>query len=146
MRFKESIVINRPIDEVFTQWADVEKYAEWAAPVVERRKLTTGPIGPGTGFHAVDQWPGRKAEFEMEITEFEENRRLGARWFKPMEGRWSSQLTEKSAGTQLDFEIEMQLPLMMRLFSPFLKRWVKKQNRAFMESFKARVEGSRGNK
>ena len=97
------MVINKPIDKVFTLWTDVEKYAEWAAPVIERKKLTEGPTRIGTRFHATDQWPGRKAEFDMEITEFETNKRFGTKWYEPMEGSWTSLLIETSDGTRLDF-------------------------------------------
>lgn len=142
MKLEDSITIRRPVNRVFAMWADIEHYADWAAPVIERKKLTEGPVGVGTRFHAVDQWPGRKAEFEMEVTEFEQNKRLGARWFKPMEGSWSSQLKETPEGTQLDFQMEMNLPPIMKIFSPLLKPWAKKQNRGFMVSLKHHLEGT----
>lgn len=140
MRVVDSISINRPIDEVFALWADVEGYPRWADPVVERRKLTDGPVSVGTKFRAIDQWPGRRVEFEMEITEFVPNERLGARWSEPMEGEWSSELTETPDGTRLHFEIEMRLPLAMRLLSPIMKWWAKRANRKFMRSFKVWLE------
>ncbi len=140
MKFKESIFINKPIEQVFKLWVAVERYPDWVVPVIERKKLTEGPMRIGTKFHAIDKWPGRKAEFDMEITELEQNKRLCARWFKPMEGNWTSQLTETNEGTKLDFEIEMNLPPLMNFFSPLLLGWAKKQNQKFMESFKHFVE------
>lgn len=144
MKIKETIFIKKPVEIVFNNWADVERYPDWADPVIERTKLTDGPIGIGTKFHAIDKWPGRKAVFDMEITEFEQHKRLGAKWFKPMEGNWTSRLTKTDEGTKLDFEIEMKLPPVMNLFSPILKGWAEKQNRRFMESFKEFVESQPG--
>lgn len=140
MKFSDSIVIDRPLDAVFAQWTDVEKYPEWAGPVLQRKKLTDGPVAVGTRFRAADKWPGRRVEFDMEITEYVENEQFGARWFEPMEGSWTSRLSEVDGGTLLDFEIEMELPLVMRLLSPFMKWWAGRQNRRFMESFKRHVE------
>jgi uncharacterized membrane protein len=56
MKFNDSITIFRPAGQVFACWSDVERYPEWAEPVIERRKLTDGPVGVGSRFHAVDQW------------------------------------------------------------------------------------------
>jgi len=137
---QDTITINKPIGEVFNAWTDVEKYSEWADPVISRKKLTSGPVGVGTRFICVDKWPGRQVEFEMEITEYEKEKRFGAKWFKPMEGTWSSDLTEDEDGTTLFFEIEMHLPLLMRLLTPIMKRFAFKQNRAFMQNFKRRLE------
>jgi uncharacterized protein YndB with AHSA1/START domain len=140
MKFNDSIIINKPADQVFACWSDVERYPEWAEPVIERRKLTDGPVGAGSRFHAVDQWPGRRIAFEMEITEFVENESLSARWSEPLAGSWSSRLVDTPDGTRFDFETEMQLPLLMRPMTPFLKPWAKKQNRKFMENLKNQVE------
>ena len=141
MKFHETLTVSAPADEVFRHWSDVEKYHEWADPVIERTKLTDGPIGVGTRFKCIDQWPGRKAEFEMEITEFDpEQRKLGAQWFKPMEGNWTSTISETEEGAFLEFDIEMKPPLIMRLLSPIMRRYAIKENAKFMNSFKQRVE------
>lgn len=140
MKISDSITIDKPVDQVFASWSDIERYPEWVEAVIERRKLTNGPVGVGSRFHAVDQWPGRRIAFEMEITAFVRNERLSARWSEPLAGSWSSLLIDTSGGTRLDFEMEMVLPLLMRPMTPFLKPWAKKQNRKFMENLKNRVE------
>ena len=140
MKLYDSVTIKAPAEKVFEVWSDVERYPEWAGPVLERRKLTEGPVRIGSMFRAVDQWPGRRMEFDMEITEFEENKRFGARWSEPMAGNWTSSLTETADGTRLDFEMETRLPPVMRLFSPILKPWAEKQNAQFMAALKHRLE------
>jgi len=57
-------VVRRPVGEVFGAWADLERAPEWAAPVLERRKLTDGPVGPGTRLLARDRFPGRTIDGE----------------------------------------------------------------------------------
>ena len=40
-----SIVINRPVGEVFASLADLEKNVMWRSGTVEATKTSTGPIG-----------------------------------------------------------------------------------------------------
>lgn len=51
MQFENEIVIDRPADGVFAYWADLERVPERAATVIERRKLSDGPVGVGSRFH-----------------------------------------------------------------------------------------------
>jgi uncharacterized protein YndB with AHSA1/START domain len=140
MRITQSIEIAAPLEQVFEQWTDVERYHEWSPAVIDRQKLTRGPVGVGTRFRAVDQWPGYKAEFEMEITAYQKHELFGARWFKPMEGAWIGQFTATTGGTRLDFDIELRPPLLIRFLSPLFRRWAERTNYAFMVSFKESVE------
>lgn len=79
MRLRASVVIAAPAENVFEQWTDLERSHEWTDPVIARRKLTAGPTRVGSRFLVVDQWPGQKVEFTMEITEYEANERFGDR-------------------------------------------------------------------
>ena len=142
MKLKSSITLDSPAEAVFALWSDVENSPEWVTPVLERRKVTEGPIAVGTRFRARDKWPVREVEFDMEITEYEENRRLGAKWSEPVEGAWTSRLTEVEGGTRLDFEMEVKLPLLIRLFGPFTKWWADRQQAKFMQEFKTRLENN----
>lgn len=59
---------------------DLERSPEWAAPVIERHKLTEGPMGIGTTYLARNQFPGRVIEFTVEITEFQPPDLVTAVW------------------------------------------------------------------
>lgn len=78
--FDTRVYINRPVGEVFARWADLGRAPEWAAAVIERRKLTEGPVGVGTKYRAVDQFLGRRIEFTLEITEYEPDRLMAGAW------------------------------------------------------------------
>ena len=90
MRMSRTLSIEAPIERVFDCWADLERASEHQKPVLERTQLTDGPVGEGTRFSALDQWPGRKVSFEMEITTHERPGRLAARWDEPMNGSWNT--------------------------------------------------------
>jgi hypothetical protein len=108
--------------------------------VIERRQLSDGPIGAGTRFHAIDQWPGRRVEFEVEITEFEPSRRLTASWSEPMPGGWAAEFDATGEGTVLHFEAEMHPRGVMGLLAPLMGFWARRQTRTFVADFKRWAE------
>jgi carbon monoxide dehydrogenase subunit G len=71
-----SIVINRPVDEVFASLSDLEKNVMWRSGTVEAQQISTGPIGVGTTYRMVNSVFGRRLEGEAEVTEFEPNRKF----------------------------------------------------------------------
>ena len=82
MELEGTTVVARPISEVFSYWADLERAGEWSGPVIERRKLSDAPAGVGTRYHAVDRLAGRRVEFTLEITAYEPAERMAAMWDK----------------------------------------------------------------
>jgi len=70
MRLTATTRVDRSVNEVFALWADLTRSPEYSAASVERRKLTDGPVGVGTRYHAVDRWPGRTVQFTVEVTAF----------------------------------------------------------------------------
>jgi uncharacterized membrane protein len=144
MKLDTEIVVDRPIEEVFAAWADLERSPEWAAPVIERRKVSDGPLGVGTRFHAIDQFPGRRVAFDLEITAYEPHSHMAATWFKPMEGGWDARFSDAGGGTHLAMHAEMRPTGLMRLLSPVMAPWAKRQMRKDLQAFKAMLEAATG--
>ena len=81
MEIEATVVINRPIVEVFARWSEVERYPEWFDMSIERRKMTEGPLRVGTVYHAIDKLPpGRRVEATLEITAYQPNELMVANW------------------------------------------------------------------
>jgi uncharacterized protein YndB with AHSA1/START domain len=146
MRMQAHTTIELTPERVFELFADLERSTEYSAPVIERRQLTEGPLQAGTRFHAVDRWPGRTVEFEVEYTEYEPPTRLVASWTEPMPGGWSADLTPDGGGTLLTFEAEMRPSGVMGLLAPLLGFWARRQTRTFLADFKhwAEAQGAGG--
>lgn len=141
MQLESSVLVDRPIAEVFAAWADLERASEWAAPVVERRKLSDGSVGVGSRFHAIDQFPGRRVEFDLEVTEFEPESRMAARWFEPMEGGWEATFSESDGATRLDLKAEMTPSRgIFKLLFPLMAGWVRRAIAKDLAAFKGFVE------
>ena len=140
MQLSTEIIISEPIKKVFDYWADLEKANEWAAPVIERKKLTEGPIGVGTKFRAIDQFPGRQIEFIVEITDYKPNRFIAATWSKPMQGGWEVCFQEIEGGTNLTILANMKPSGILKVLSPILGIWAKRAMQKDLQSFKQRLE------
>ena len=66
MQNESSIVIDRPIDEVFRLTTD--HVAEWSIIVVEDEVIDEKPEGVGTTFRTVTEENGKRMEFQGVIT------------------------------------------------------------------------------
>lgn len=78
-RAEVSTTIKRPVEDVFAVVSDPESSPKWSAASLESTKTSAGPIGVGTTARAVSKLLGRRIESEMEMIEFEPNRRFTTR-------------------------------------------------------------------
>ena len=68
---RETITVDRPIDECFDYVADFRTTAEWDATAFRTEKLSDGPVGLGTRFSVRCKLPVGSIELLYTITEFE---------------------------------------------------------------------------
>ena len=77
---EETMIINRPVDEVFEFAVNPESTPKWQSMLQSAALLTDGPIGVGSKLHHVrTYYGGMRFESTPEIIEFERNRRYRAR-------------------------------------------------------------------
>lgn len=149
MHLETTFSVDRPIAEVYGAWMNLERSPEWAAPVLERRRLSDGPVGVGTRYHAKDQFPGRVIEFTVEITEYQPPHLVTASWDGAMGGGWTARFTESDDSTVIDLEADMTPRGWLKVMSPvigsFARRAIAKDMKAFtdwVESGRAETTGS----
>ena len=135
MRLTAQTHIARPVDQVFDLWANLERSPEYSAATIERRKLTDGPIGLGTRYHAVDRFPGRTVEFKVDVTGYERPRRMAASWSDGMAGGWEATFIAADGGTELAFTTVIEPTGLMRVVAPLMRPWARRQLRRFMVDF-----------
>ena len=76
-QFGGSVVLDKPIEEVWSFLTDPDHDTNWRRPhVLSSRKLTDGPLGVGTRFETVNRFWGKKEIVQTEITEMEAPRLL----------------------------------------------------------------------
>jgi carbon monoxide dehydrogenase subunit G len=77
-RYGASVVVERPIEEVFAFLADGTNDRKFSPRVQEIRKTTDGPPGRGTVYASTVKDAGMTTQREFELTEFDQPRRI--RW------------------------------------------------------------------
>jgi uncharacterized protein YndB with AHSA1/START domain len=143
VNLEETVVISATIEDTFDAWAALERSPEHQKPTLERTKLTQGPVGPGTRYHAVDRWPGRQVAFEMEITDYQRPYRLAAAWEDPMRGAWVATFSPDGDGTRMTFETTIEPTGIMGVFEPVMRSWARKTLASGLESFRSWVESGK---
>lgn len=79
LTYEESIVIERPIDEVFQYMQDMEKEREWQPNLRRAYQEPPGEPEVGTRRRYVSEFMGKEVENVYEYTSYEVNRRVAYR-------------------------------------------------------------------
>ncbi len=142
MEFEATTLILKPIADVFARWSEVERYPEWFESTIERRKVTDGPIGVGTIYHAVEKLPpGRRVETTLEITSYGPNELVAARLSDPIGATWEARFEEAGDGTRMTFHMVAKPSGWRGLLAPLLAGWARRQLQTGLDRFKASLEG-----
>ena len=70
--FKQSVLIDRPLAEVFAFVSNLENDPPWTA-AVEVHRTSQGPVGVGTTFRQRDRFLGRALDLTLEVVGYEPN-------------------------------------------------------------------------
>ena len=74
IKAEQTVVIDRPIEEVFAYVTDQTNTPNWQAGLVEAKRTTASPIGVGTKHTFVRNFMGRRMEADNEYVAYEPNR------------------------------------------------------------------------
>jgi carbon monoxide dehydrogenase subunit G len=78
-KLTKSIEIEASPEKVFAFLTDMEKMNEINKGFSEFEYTSTGPVGVGTTMHYVGKAGGSETEWDMEMTEFEKNKKMSMR-------------------------------------------------------------------
>ena len=141
VRMETSIVINRPLEEVFAFTANFENQPKWQSRLLEVRKTSEGPIGVGTTWRLVAKFLGQRIEFEQECTEYEPNRTYAGKSTSgpfPIYGRQTYERVE--GGTRLNVTGEVQPGGFFKLAEPLVMRLLKRMTKSDLANLKDLME------
>jgi uncharacterized protein YndB with AHSA1/START domain len=144
-RFETTVVIDRPINDVFGFLANGENDPRFSPRVQEIHKATEGPPGVGTVYASTVKDAGMKTQREFKYTEFEPPTKI--RWTEisknlVMATEGGYDLTPEGNGTRVTLFNVLEGRGIGRLIVPLALRGARSDADAFGQRIKAAVEGS----
>jgi uncharacterized protein YndB with AHSA1/START domain len=144
-RFESTVVIDRPIEEVFDFLADGENDPKFSPRVLEIKKTTDGPPGVGTIYASTVKDAGMTTQREFKITEFERPTRI--RWAEVsknlvMAPEGGYDLAPEGSGTRLTVYNVLEGRGPGKLIAPLALRAARRGADDFGKAIKTAVEAS----
>ena len=126
----DSIVINRPVEEVFAYVTDVTNDPAWHTDVLEAHKRTEGPPGVGTVWHARFKPSMGISEGDMTVVAFERNRQQVMQGdIGPMHPTLTYLLEPSDGGTKFTRHVQISVSGWMKIMAPMMGMMLPKQNK-----------------
>ncbi len=141
MRIEYSIVIKRPVEEVFAFLNDTKKLPQWNTAMLEARQTSEGSVGEGTTFWIRSQFLGRQFESTSAVTAYQSNRHVVYTTTSgpiPLEARYA--LEPIDDGTRVTEILEGEPGGFFRLAEPVLRRMAQRQVESSLDNLKDLLE------
>ena len=136
MRFDLEVRIARPVADVFAYLTDVRNVPEW-----QESALSAEWIEEGKRFRERRSFLGRSAELELEVSEFEQDRRFDVRTMKaPVPREIHHTFAAVDGGTQLKLTAEAKLSGALRFAGGMAKSQAERQFRNDLQHLKDLLE------
>jgi uncharacterized protein YndB with AHSA1/START domain len=139
-----STTIHRPVEEVFAYVTNTGNDPAWHTDVLEAHKKTDEPIGIGTVWTSRFKPSMGISEGEMEVIEFEPNRKEVMRGeIGPMRPTLTYLFEPAGEGTTFTRRIQIRVSGMMKVMTPVMTYMTKRSNRGFLANLKRVLEQQR---
>ena len=128
---RNSIVINRPVDEVFAFVTDPATTPQWQANLVRSEILTPGPMRAGTQVLEVRRLGKSESQAVWEVTAYEPPARRGyvyPKGFGPIRQSGVTTFEPVEGGTLLRFTAHIEARFPLNLLLPLLAQLMRRQN------------------
>ena len=137
-----SIVINRPVEQVFAAMADVKRQPLWDPGVSDVRLAPDGPVSVGTKITETRTFMGRTSENTGEVIEFEPNARIIRKSTvdRPMKLLGSLDFVPAPQGTEVVWRWDLQFSGFMALVGPIIANAMIKGADKSLRGLKDRLE------
>jgi len=142
IKVEESIVINRPVSDVFLFVSNFENLPQWESNFQKVKLLSATPTDVGTTYQCQLKLPGQTASSKFEITEFEVNKKIAfeAEPAGPAKPNGSFRFETVPGGTKVTLLPRPEFRGFFKLLEPMMAGYVRKQNQAHLSTLKRILE------
>ncbi len=143
---ENTVIIKRPVGEVFEFMANGENTPLWQTSTQEVRKDTQDPIGVGTKFTNVTHFLGRKFESTLEYTAYEPNKKISSKSVSgPIPVKIETTFEPIAEGeTKVTVVGELEVGGFFKLAEPLVARMIQRQVEASNANLKDLLEAQAG--
>jgi uncharacterized membrane protein len=128
IELSSSVVINRPVDEVFSYVTDADNLSHWMSELVEAEQASKGPVGVGTKINAVANVLGRRVESIQEVTKYESNSKFAIKSASgPVENEDVFTFEPVVNGTKVTRKTKGDISGFFKMTEPLVTRMLKRQ-------------------
>ena len=139
---KFSLVIRRPVSEVFVFAIDPEQAPRWRSGIVSARRMSSGAEGVGATEVAVRRFLGRRVEIGYVVTEFDRDRRFALRTTSGPAAMIAYTFEPVAEGTRVHVSGTILAGGLLRLFAPVLAPSLKRDLEGSFGRLKVLLEGA----
>lgn len=123
-----SVVIDRPLEEVFEYVDDTNNDLKWQEGVFESKQTPEGPVEVGTKVSQAFKFLGKRFETTFEVTEYNPNRRVRYKALSgPIKFESGTSFEQVEGGTKLTLELDADVGGIFKLAEPLVARNAKEQ-------------------
>jgi uncharacterized membrane protein len=140
-QIENEVIINRPIEEVFSFVSNIENYIQWQSGVIEAKLTSEGPLGLGSTYKYSAKLLGRKIENNGKYTEYIPNKKITFKGTSgPFPGQGTYSFENVNGGTKLSTLIEADIGGFFKIAEGLVVKQFKKQFDADFENLKTLLE------
>jgi len=141
IKVSDSVVISKPVSEVFKFVADHENLPSWTVGVKASRRVTDGPPALGAKYRVVGKLLGRSVESGYEVTAFDHDRGFEGTMTSPMFGFSERyRFDADGASTRVSMSAAVEPRGVFRLLTPIMSAGVRRQVKTDHRQLKALLE------
>jgi len=142
MEVEYSVVIHRPVDQVFDLVGNPDNDPKWGSLIAASRQSSPAPLGKGTTFEQTAAFLGANIDALIEVTEYDPGRAVCYEAVRPLPLRHCRTFEEVPEGTRLTFRTQFDIAEKFRLPQSFAQRMARRQMEGDMDEIKALMEAS----
>lgn len=138
--FTNTVVIDRPLKDVFAYLSDLERLPEWNWAIERTEQTRPGPVQVGAIYRQIRHTPVQSVE-ELKITALEPDELLGVQGtLGPFPASITYTLDREGGSTRLHNHVELSTPGGLRIAAPLAARAISRSVQANLTSLKHNLE------
>ena len=140
MKFEESVIIEQPLDVVFSFATDLGNNYLWQTDILEVEQTSNGPFGLGATYRCVNTFMGKRIETEGVVARFEPESKCTFQFLSgPATGQSSYLFEYTDGGTKFTATGEINLNV-LSIGKWIVNHFVKEQIRKDLKKLKQILE------